>query len=69
MQRLPLCAERRFVTSRSDPQLRGLSQSMASLKRVCDPQLYLGGQSSDVIDPCGLIAWANFNDTFQVCSF
>jgi hypothetical protein len=56
------------VTSRSDPQLRGLPQSAAAQKKVCDPQLYLGGNTSDVIDPCGLVAWAFFNDTFQAHS-
>ena len=66
MRQLPVCPGARFVTSRSDPQLRGLPQSMASLKRVCDPQLYMGGNTSDIIDPCGLVAWASFNDTFQV---
>jgi len=54
----------RYVTSRSDAQLRGSSVSTASLHKSCDPQATLNG--SAIIEPCGLIAWSYFNDTFQV---
>ena len=38
----------------------------ASLHSSCSPQDVLNGSSSAPIDPCGLVAWSNFNDTFQV---
>lgn len=38
--------------------------SAASLHKSCDPQATLNGTA--VIEPCGLIAWSYFNDTFQV---
>jgi hypothetical protein len=56
----------RYVNSRSDAQLRGASVSVASLHKSCDPQLFLNGSADDLIDPCGLVAWSYFNDTFQV---
>lgn len=54
---------RRYVKSRSDSQLRGDSVSGTALD-VCKPEAYLGGNSSLPIDPCGLIAWSLFNDTY-----
>ena len=39
---------------------------MGSQMAACDPERYLGGDTSKLIDPCGLVAWSNFNDTFQV---
>lgn len=55
---------RRYVKSRSDAQLRGAEQAPSALD-VCQPQLFQGGSQSAVIDPCGLVAWSLFNDTFQ----
>ncbi|KAK9906827.1 hypothetical protein WJX75_008713 [Coccomyxa subellipsoidea] len=57
---------RRYMTSRSDAQLRGSSVSAASLHKSCDPQATLNGSANAVIEPCGLVAWSYFNDTFQV---
>ncbi|BDA41295.1 ALA-interacting subunit 1 [Coccomyxa sp. Obi] len=57
---------RRYVNSRSDAQLRGASVSSASLHKSCDPQATLNGSAAAIIEPCGLVAWSYFNDTFQV---
>lgn len=55
---------RRYAKSRSDAQLRGAEQAPNSLD-ACQPQLFQGGNQSAVIEPCGLVAWSLFNDTFQ----
>ncbi|CAK0771626.1 hypothetical protein CVIRNUC_003879 [Coccomyxa viridis] len=55
---------RRYLNSKSDAQLRGASASVASLHTSCDPETLLNGSSNAVIDPCGLVAWSYFNDTF-----
>ena len=55
----------RYVGGRNDAQLRGIEESPSGLKS-CDPELYLGGNTSEVIDPCGIVAWSYFNDTYQV---
>ncbi|CAL5228017.1 g11079 [Coccomyxa viridis] len=57
---------RRYLNSKSDAQLRGGSMATASLHSSCSPQDLLNGSSSAPIDPCGLVAWSNFNDTFQL---
>ena len=59
----PTC---RYLNSKSDAQLRGASASVASLHTSCDPETLLNGSSNAVIDPCGLVAWSYFNDTFLV---
>ena len=59
---LRLC---RYVKSRSDSQLRGEKAKSLS---DCSPQQYLDGDTSKEVDPCGLVAWSNFNDTFTVCT-
>ncbi len=56
----------RYLNSKSDAQLRGGSVTTASLHSSCSPQDLLNGFSSTPIDPCGLVAWSYFNDTFQV---
>ena len=39
---------------------------MASLHTSCDPETLLNGSSNAIMDPCGLVAWSYFNDTFLV---
>ncbi|KAG2492327.1 hypothetical protein HYH03_009278 [Edaphochlamys debaryana] len=55
---------RRYVKSRSDMQLAGETSGLAT--NLCDPQEYLNGNNSLLINPCGLIAWSFFNDTYEV---
>jgi len=62
-RRLPRLPHR-YVRSRSDAQLRGGDPAPGALAS-CDPQLFQGGNASLVIEPCGLVAWSLFNDTFQ----
>ena len=52
------------MKSRSDAQLRDAGQAPSALG-ACEPQLFQGGNQSLVIEPCGLVAWSLFNDTFQ----
>ncbi|KAF8058092.1 ALIS1 [Scenedesmus sp. PABB004] len=56
---------RRYVKSRSDVQLAGRNASDADLA-ACAPELHYGGDPAAVINPCGLVAWSNFNDTFRL---
>lgn len=57
---------RRYVKSRSETQLAGGETSDTS----CEPQLYASDSAnastgaSTKINPCGLIAWSYFNDTY-----
>ncbi|CAG9460632.1 unnamed protein product [Pedinophyceae sp. YPF-701] len=58
---------RRYVTSRSDPQLRG--GDVKSTLDACEPRRYRIGSAeseANAVTPCGLIAWSLFNDTFSV---
>mmetsp|Transcript_7618 Transcript_7618/g.19718 ORF Transcript_7618/g.19718 Transcript_7618/m.19718 type:complete len:364 (-) Transcript_7618:129-1220(-) len=63
---------RRYVKSRSDKQLRGESggQIKPSLLSDCSPRAYANPNGADevsnAINPCGLIAWSLFNDTFTL---
>lgn len=62
---------RRYVKSRSDEQLaaRGGSIPPSEVARRlanCQPMLYFNGDPDKVINPCGLIAWSNFNDSYAV---
>eukprot|EP00245_Coleochaete_scutata_P003746 TRINITY_DN15601_c0_g1_i1.p1 TRINITY_DN15601_c0_g1~~TRINITY_DN15601_c0_g1_i1.p1 ORF type:complete len:358 (+),score=62.04 TRINITY_DN15601_c0_g1_i1:109-1182(+) len=56
---------RRYVKSRVDSQLRRDEgdKAVTSLS-ACKPQEYLRDNVSLPIDPCGLIAWSFFNDTY-----
>jgi len=56
---------RRYVKSRSDPQLQG--QGYLSSLSNCDPLEY--GNGSKALYPCGLIANSFFNDTFNATVF
>ena len=61
-----MCRACRYVKSRSDAQLRGANSSAASLAE-CQPELYADpANSTGEIDPCGLVTWSFFNDTFSV---
>ncbi|GFR50957.1 hypothetical protein Agub_g13277 [Astrephomene gubernaculifera] len=55
---------RRYVKSRSDMQLADQSKNLAT--GLCDPEEYLGGNKSMMINPCGLVAWSFFNDTYTM---
>jgi hypothetical protein len=55
----------RYVKSRSDAQLRGAEVDAAKAD-TCAPQQILNGDLNLPINPCGLIAWSYFNDTFEV---
>ena len=57
---------RRYVKSRSETQLNGGDTE----DDFCEPQLYERGNASAAaadrkINPCGLIAWSYFNDTYS----
>ncbi|KAI7742932.1 hypothetical protein M8C21_010403 [Ambrosia artemisiifolia] len=51
---------RRYVKSRSDPQLR--SRNKENDVSSCKPEDSVNGTA---IVPCGLVAWSMFNDTFS----
>lgn len=57
---------RRYVRSRSDDQLKGISVKSYDSLTDCDPYISLGDSkdSSKIFNPCGLIARSLFNDTF-----
>jgi hypothetical protein len=57
---------RRYVKSRSDDQLKGLSVSTYSDLTDCDPYISVGSShdSNLFYNPCGLIARSLFNDSF-----
>ncbi|KAK9804360.1 hypothetical protein WJX72_009200 [[Myrmecia] bisecta] len=53
---------KRYVRSRDNKQLAGKTPNPSS---QCDPQRFVGDDASrGSINPCGLTAWSNFNDTF-----
>ena len=57
----------RYAKSRSDAQLRGAAATSSSLASDCEPELYLNvANSTGQINPCGLVAWSFFNDSFAV---
>eukprot|EP01098_Paradermamoeba_levis_P012613 TRINITY_DN5550_c0_g1_i2.p1 TRINITY_DN5550_c0_g1~~TRINITY_DN5550_c0_g1_i2.p1 ORF type:complete len:321 (+),score=95.35 TRINITY_DN5550_c0_g1_i2:93-1055(+) len=59
---------RRYVRSRNDNQLRGQEVTSLSGLSECNPRKSVNGSSDpkDFYNPCGLIAWSVFNDTFKV---
>jgi len=61
---------RRYVKSRSDRQLRGETGLKPSLLSDCAPRAFANAKGRDevanAINPCGLIAWSVFNDTFSL---
>lgn len=66
---------RKYASSRSDRQLRGMEPPSIDFVRVCKPILYKENTSkgkngfnvSELIIPCGLTAFSQFNDTFTLC--
>lgn len=57
---------RRYVKSRNDVQLAGKPVSVDDLKKSCELMLFYNRTQDMVIDPCGLVAWSNFNDTYEL---
>lgn len=62
---------RRYASSRDDYQLQGYSQTFSDIQSGCYPivqycadQSNWCGNDSLLYNPCGLIAWSMFNDTF-----
>jgi hypothetical protein len=53
---------RRYVGSANPSQLAGLTE----LTNECAPEEYYGGNKTLPINPCGLIAWSYFNDTYDM---
>eukprot|EP00033_Pygsuia_biforma_P000516 GCRY01000606.1.p1 GENE.GCRY01000606.1~~GCRY01000606.1.p1 ORF type:complete len:317 (+),score=16.46 GCRY01000606.1:239-1189(+) len=60
---------RRYVQSRSDKQLKGEDVSWSDLEE-CDPLKAVDGQNNESLwyNPCGLIAYSMFNDTFSLAT-
>lgn len=54
---------RRYVKSRNDKQLAGTLYTSTSDLADCDP---LRTANSKILDPCGLIAYSVFNDSFVI---
>jgi len=52
---------RRYVKSRSDAQLAGGEPYDDS----CEPEMYVASNASKEINPCGLVAWSYFNDSYS----
>ena len=55
---------RRFVKSRSDDQLAGRPHDAIGF---CEPKAYVVNDTDgtkSVVNPCGLMAWSTFNDTY-----
>lgn len=57
---------RRYVKSRSDVQLAGQRVKDINALSACEPLLLLNGNPAQIIDPCGLVAWSNFNDSYTL---
>lgn len=60
---------RRYVRSRSDQQLKGTDleeNDVIELEKRC--MYHFKNSSGDLINPCGLIAWSLFNDSFTITS-
>lgn len=60
---------RRYVTSRNNDQLRGEQiESFNTLNPTCDPRTSLDDSKNEdkLFQPCGLIAYSNFNDTYKL---
>lgn len=64
---------RRYVYSRDDRQLSGLDADAADVEDACSEgghmhHVYGGGAggAASLINPCGLVAWSVFNDSFAM---
>ena len=60
---------RRYVKSRSDPQVGGKFVSDSSLETSCDPAGSFKAPNGLIYAPCGLIATSYFNDAFFATTF
>jgi LEM3 (ligand-effect modulator 3) family / CDC50 family len=66
---------RKYARSVSNRQLRGSAPSQFIQVQFCQPLLYKEGSSrgangfnpAEFINPCGLTAWSQFNDTLKLC--
>lgn len=54
---------KRYVRSLDSDQLAGESRGASSL-RECQPQRFQSG-TKNLVNPCGLLPWSYFNDTFN----
>jgi hypothetical protein len=54
------------VKSRSDVQLAGQQVKDVASLAACEPLVLYNGNPAQIINPCGLVAWSNFNDSFVV---
>eukprot|EP01025_Chloroclados_australasicus_P057815 TRINITY_DN7223_c0_g1_i1.p1 TRINITY_DN7223_c0_g1~~TRINITY_DN7223_c0_g1_i1.p1 ORF type:complete len:432 (+),score=62.71 TRINITY_DN7223_c0_g1_i1:35-1297(+) len=69
--------QKRYVKSVDMSQLSGSKTPEDSPDRMCGPQMYVGFpdkrnelyENDGILYPCGLVAWSNFNDTFQLDGF
>lgn len=52
----------RYVKSMNEKQLVGENPGSNALKD-CEPKLKLNG--SAIVNPCGLMAWSYFNDSYS----
>jgi hypothetical protein len=62
---------RRYVTSRNDEQLQGKAITAKEAKSKCEPRAVCGdecppAQIGKIYNPCGLVAWSVFNDSYAV---
>lgn len=55
----------RYVKSKSSKQLQG-DNVTASDTGDCAPKQFLNDDENLPINPCGLVAWSFFNDTYEV---
>lgn len=60
---------RRYVKSRSDPQVGGQFVAASTLSTSCDPSGSFKAPNGLIFAPCGLIATSYFNDAFFVKTF
>ena len=60
---------KRYVRSRDDKQMGG---GKGTPSTACQPEQYIGGApnpalpNQGAINPCGLVAWSFFNDSFSL---
>lgn len=61
---------RRYVRSRDDSQLMGDERSEDALLKASSCRYHVlgapSGTSNSIINPCGLVAWSVFNDSFAM---
>lgn len=58
---------RRYVKSRNDDQLRGADDVVYDDTEDCGPRRTIDGEEDGaLLNPCGLIAWSQFNDSLAL---